>query len=238
MYFDPLYWLMIGAGMALSLWAQFRVKSAFAKYSRIGTSSGMTGAQVAQRILADNRISDVRIEPIAGAMTDHYDPRSRTLRLSEPVYQSQSMAAVGVAAHEVGHAIQHAQRYAPLGFRSAWVPVANFGSGLSMFVIMAALMTGGMATVLGSRLAWVGILLFATTTVFTLITLPVEFDASRRALATLERGGYLSPPELAGARKVLSAAALTYVAAFVSSLLTLAYYAIRLGVLGGRSNDR
>jgi hypothetical protein len=238
MYFDPLYWLMIGAGMALSLWAQFRVKSAFAKYSRIGTSSGMTGAQVAQRILADNRISDVRIEPIAGAMTDHYDPRSRTLRLSEPVYQSQSMAAVGVAAHEVGHAIQHAQRYAPLGFRSAWVPVANFGSGLSMFVIMAALMTGGMATVLGSKLAWAGILLFATTTVFTLITLPVEFDASRRALATLERGGYLSPPELAGARKVLSAAALTYVAAFVSSLLTLAYYAIRLGVLGGRSNDR
>jgi hypothetical protein len=238
MYFDPLYWLLIGAGMALSLWAQFRVKSAFAKFSRVGTASGMTGAQIAQRILADNRISDVRIEPIAGQLTDHYDPRSRTLRLSQPVYQSNSMAAVGVAAHEVGHAIQHATHYGPLGFRSAWVPVANLGGGLSMFVIMAAFMMGGMATALGTKLAWFGILMFASTTVFTLITLPVEFDASRRALATLERGGYLSPPELAGARQVLSAAALTYVAAFVTSLLTLLYWAVRLGLLGGRSNDR
>jgi Zn-dependent membrane protease YugP len=236
MYFDPLYWLMIGAGFVLSLWAQFRVKSTFSKFSRIATSSGMTGAQVAQRILADNQISGVRIEPIAGELTDHYDPRSKILRLSEPVYESRSMAAVGVAAHEVGHAIQHATRYAPLGFRSAWVPVANLGSGLSTFVIIAALMAGGTATLLGSRLAWLGILMFAATTVFTLVTLPVEFDASRRALATLERGGYLSPPEIAGARKVLSAAALTYVAAFVTSLLTLGYWALRLGLLGGRDD--
>lgn len=238
MYFDPLYWLMIGAGLALSLWAQFRVKSTFSKYSRMATSSGMTGAQVAQRILADHQISGVRIEPIAGQLTDHYDPRSRTLRLSEPVYESRSMAAVGVAAHEVGHAIQHKTSYRPLGFRSAWVPVANLGSGLSMFVIMGALMAGGTATALGSNLAWLGILMFATTTVFTLVTLPVEFDASRRALATLERGGYLSPPEITGARKVLNAAALTYVAAFVTSLLTLGYWALRLGLLGGRDDRR
>jgi len=135
MYFDPLYWLLIGAGMALSIWAQYRVKSTFGRYGRVGTSSGMTGAQVAQRILADHRISDVRIEPIAGQLTDHYDPRSKTLRLSQPVFQSSSMAAVGVAAHEVGHAIQHSMSYAPLSFRSAWVPVASLGGGLSVFVI-------------------------------------------------------------------------------------------------------
>jgi Zn-dependent membrane protease YugP len=237
MYFDPLYWLMIGAGLVMSLWAQFRVKSTFAKFSRISTRAGMTGADVARRILGDNGIRDVKVEPVAGDLSDHYDPRTKTLRLSEPVYGSNSMAAFGVAAHEVGHAIQHAQAYAPLKFRSAWVPVANFGGGLSMFVIMGAMMTGGMATALGSNLATVGVLLFATTTVFTLVTLPVEFDASKRALATLERGGYVSATELDGARRVLDAAALTYVAAFVTSLLTLLYYAYRLGLIGGGSRD-
>ncbi|MCP5043546.1 MAG: zinc metallopeptidase, partial [bacterium] len=148
---------------------------------------------------------------------------------------STSMAAVGVAAHEVGHAIQHATGYAPLQFRSAWVPVANLGGGISMFVIIAAFFAGGMATVLGANLAWAGIALFSATTVFTLITLPVEFDASRRALATLS-GRYLSDEELAGARKVLNAAALTYVAAFVTSLLTLLYWAHALGLLGGRDD--
>lgn len=235
MYFDPVYWLVIGLGLVLSLWAQFRVKSTFAKYSKIATSSRLTGAGVAERILAENGIRDVRVEPVAGDLSDHYDPRAKVLRLSQPVYGSNSMAAFGVAAHEVGHAIQHAQNYAPLRFRSAWVPVANFGSGLSMLVIIGALMTGGAQTAMGSQLGMLGVLLFATTTVFTLVTLPVEFDASRRALATLERGGYVSGKELDGARKVLNAAAMTYIAAFVTSLLTLLYWAWRLGLFGGGS---
>src|SRR5512137_851121 len=229
MYLDPLYWLFIGAGMVLSLWAQFRVKSAYARYSQVATRGGLTGADVAKRILEANRIDGVSIQGIRGSLTDHYDPRTRTLRLSEGVFGSQSIAAAGIAAHEVGHAIQHAQGYGPLKFRSAWVPVANLGGGLSMFVIMAALAMGGAATATGQSLATAGVLMFATTTVFTLITLPVEFDASRRALATLESGGVMPEAELAGARKVLRAAALTYVAAFVTSLLTLVYWLIRLG---------
>jgi len=235
MIFDPLYWMVIGLGMALSLWAQSQVKGNFRRYSEVATRMGLTGKEIAERILADNGVRGVTIEPIAGQMTDHYDPRSRTLRLSEPVYGSNSMAAVGVAAHEVGHALQHAQGYAPLQFRSAWVPVANLGGGISMFVIFGAFLAGGMATALGANLAWAGIALFSATTIFTLITLPVEFDASKRALATLS-GRYLSDDELAGARKVLNAAALTYVAAFVTSLLTLLYWAHALGLLGGRDD--
>jgi hypothetical protein len=238
MYLDPLYWLFIGAGMVLSLWAQFRVKSAYARYSKVATRGGLTGADVAKRILEANRIDGVGIEGIRGSLTDHYDPRTRTLRLSEGVFGSHSIAAAGIAAHEVGHAIQHAQGYGPLKFRSAWVPVANLGGGLSMFVIMAALAMGGAATATGQSLAMAGVLMFATTTVFTLITLPVEFDASRRALATLESGGVMPEAELAGARKVLRAAALTYVAAFVTSLLTLVYWLIRLGFVGGNRERR
>jgi len=221
----------------LSLWAQFRVKSAFSRYSQVATRSGLTGADVAQHILRANGINGVRIEGIRGALTDHYDPRTRTLRLSESVYGTRSIAAAGVAAHEVGHAIQHAQNYGPLKFRSAWVPVANLGGGLSMFVIMAALAMGGIATATGQALATAGVLMFATTTLFTLVTLPVEFDASRRALATLESGGVMPADEIAGARRVLNAAALTYVAAFVTSLLTLLYWLVRLGLLGGRRRE-
>jgi hypothetical protein len=238
MSLDPLYWLFIGAGMVLSLWAQFRVKSAYARYSKVATRGGLTGADVAKRILEANGVNGVRIEGIRGSLTDHYDPRTRTLRLSEGVFGSHSIAAAGIAAHEVGHAIQHAQGYGPLKFRSAWVPVANLGGGLSMFVIMAALAMGGAATATGQSLATAGVLMFATTTVFTLITLPVEFDASRRALATLESGGVMPEAELAGARKVLRAAALTYVAAFVTSLLTLVYWLIRLGFVGGNRERR
>jgi Zn-dependent membrane protease YugP len=234
MFFDPLYWLVIGAGMLLSLWAQFKVKGTFHKYSQMATRSRMTGADVAKRILQENRIHDVAVEPIRGGLTDHYDPRTKVLKLSEPVYGSNSMAAFGVAAHEVGHAIQHAEGYAPLKFRSAWVPVANLGSGISIFVIIAALFLGGAQTALGYNLALVGVLLFATATVFTLVTLPVEFDASKRAMLSLQNGGYMSTEELDGARKVLNAAALTYVAAAVTSLLTLLYWAFRLGLLGGR----
>lgn len=237
MFFDPLYWLVIGIGMVLSIWASMKTKGTFHKYSEYTTRSRMTGAQVAEAILRDNNISDVQIVPIQGNLTDHYDPRSKVLRLSEGVFGSTSMSAAGVAAHEVGHAIQHAQGYAPLKFRSAWVPVANIGGGLSMFVLMGALFMGGAATVMGSKLALAGVVLFATTTLFTLVTLPVEFDASRRALATLKRGSYLAPDELSGAKKVLDAAALTYVAAFVTSALTLLYWMMRLGLLGGRRSD-
>jgi hypothetical protein len=237
MFFDPLYWLVIGAGMLLSLWASMKTKGTFKKFSKFTTHRGMTGAQVAQAILRDNGISDVTVEPVQGSLTDHYDPRTKTLRLSESVYNSPSMAACGVAAHEVGHAIQHARGYAPLQFRSAWVPVASTGGGISIFVLIMAALMGGTATALGGKLAIAGVLLFATTTLFTLVTLPVEFDASRRALVTLRQGSYMTPEEITGARKVLNAAAMTYVAAFVTSLLTLLYWAMRLGLLGGRSDD-
>jgi Zn-dependent membrane protease YugP len=139
MFFDPLYWLIIGIGMILSFWASMKTKGTFHKYSEYTIRSRMTGAQVAERILADNNIRDVQVVPIQGNLTDHYDPRSKVLRLSEGVFASTSMSAAGVAAHEVGHAIQHAQNYAPLKFRSSWVPVANVGGGISMFVLMAAL---------------------------------------------------------------------------------------------------
>jgi hypothetical protein len=236
MLFDPLYWIVIGIGGVLSLWASAITKGRFQHYSKIGTRSHLTGAQVAAAILAENGIRDVKIEPVPGQLTDHYDPKSKTLRLSEPVYGSNSMAAFGVAAHEVGHAIQHAQNYAPLKFRSAWVPMANVGSGISIFVILAAFFMGGVTTALGTQLSWVGIGLFSMTTIFTLVTLPVEFDASRRALASL-KGRYVTDDEYDGAKKVLNAAALTYVAAFVTSLLTLLYWAMRLGLLGGRRNE-
>ncbi|MBL8730259.1 MAG: zinc metallopeptidase [Planctomycetes bacterium] len=221
--FDPVYWLILGVGLVLSLWASARVKSTFARYSQIRSRSGVTGAQVARAILQANGIHDVTVEPVPGALTDHYDPRSKTLRLSEPVFHSDSVAAVGVAAHEVGHAIQHATRYAALQFRSAWVPVAGFGSGLGEILILIGM---GMAAFSGSMtLAWIGLALFATTTVFTLVTLPVEFDASKRALVTLQHSGVLVDDELAGARTVLNAAALTYVAAAAASLMQLLYWA-------------
>ena len=234
MIFDPLYILVILVGMGLSLWASTITKSRFRTYSQYTTRSRMTGAEVARSILSDNGISDVRVERVAGELSDHYDPRTKTLRLSQAVHDSNTMAAFGVAAHEVGHAIQHAQSYAPLQFRSAWVPVANLGGGISMVVIMLAFFMGGAASAAGTSLSWLGVILFSGTTIFTLITLPVEFDASKRALACLRKGGYVIDKELDGARKVLNAAAMTYVAAFVTSLLTLLYWAYRLGLMGGR----
>jgi Zn-dependent membrane protease YugP len=234
MFFDPLYWLLIGVTVALSGLASAATRSAFRKYSQIPNRRGLTGADVAAAILRANQIHDVKIEPVAGRLSDHYDPRSKTLRLSEPVFGERSLAAAGVAAHEVGHAIQHARNYAPLGFRSAWVPVASLGSNLSYILIIAAFFLGGAQSVIGHNLALAGVALFATTTVFTLITLPVEFDASHRAIRTLESQHILSSDEIGGARKVLTAAALTYVAAAATSILTLLYWAFRLGLIGGR----
>jgi Zn-dependent membrane protease YugP len=237
MFFDPTYWIVILAGMLLSGWAAMTLKATFHRYGQVPTRRGLSGAEVAQRILLENGIHDVAVEPVHGNLTDHYDPRTKTLRLSEAVYGSRDLAAAGVAAHEVGHAIQHARGYGPLGFRSFWVPVASFGSQTSILVLILAAVMGGAATAAGHTLALIGIVLFATTTLFTLITLPVEFDASRRALATLEQGSYLTPDELTGARKVLNAAAMTYVAAFLTSLLTLLYWAHRLGLFGGRREE-
>ena len=236
MILDPVYWIVIGVTTVLSLWASARVKGTFAKYSKMPTSSRMTGRDVAEAILRDNDIHDVRVEGIRGQLTDHYDPTTKTLRLSEPVYGQSTMAAFGVAAHEVGHAIQHATGYAPLKFRSKWVPVVNIGSNVSFIALFAAMALGGAQTVLGKQISILAVALFGCMTVFTLVTLPVEFNASNRALATLENGGYLRREELVGARKVLNAAALTYVAAFISSLAMLIYWMVRLGLLGGRDD--
>lgn len=209
----------------LSLYAQLKVKTTFAKYSQVGTRSGFSGAEVAARILRDAGIPSsgvygssrgVAIEPVPGQLTDHYDPTSRVLRLSEPVYGGRSIAALGVAAHEVGHAIQHADGYTPMWLRSFVYPVSSIGSTLAWPLFFA-----GMIFPAFPQLMSIGIALFTFAVFFTLVTLPVEFNASRRALAALSRGGYLTSDELAGARKVLSAAALTYVAAAAMAIMEL-----------------
>ena len=225
--FDTTYILLI-IGMLLSLAASAKLKSTFAIYRRMESASGMTGAEAAQRILRNAGVYDVRIEPISGELTDHYDPRTKVVRLSEPIYNKTSLAAVGVAAHECGHAIQHATNYAPLSIRSAIVPIANFGSTLSWPLFLAGL-------VLSIRpLLTAGILLFTAAVLFQLVTLPVEINASSRALKLLNADGILAPQEVRGAKKVLTAAALTYVAALASSILQL----LRLLILaGGRDRD-
>jgi Zn-dependent membrane protease YugP len=234
MFFDPLYWLLIGVIVALSGLASTAMRGTFKKFSKIPNRRGLTGADVAAAILRANQINDVRIEPVKGHLSDHYDPRKKVLRLSEPVYGERSLAAAGVAAHEVGHAIQHAHNYVPLRFRSAWVPVAGIGSKMSWVLIIGSMLMGGAQTALGNNLAIAGLVLFATTTVFTLITLPVEFDASRRAVQTLQQQQILAADEIIGTRKVLNAAAMTYVAAAAASIMTLLYWAFRLGLFGGR----
>ncbi len=224
-YFDPTYILVL-IGVVISLLASARVKSTFNKYSRVRSMSGITGAQAAERLLRASGINDVRIEPVSGSLSDHYDPRSKVLRLSEPVYASNSLAAIGVAAHECGHAIQHQNSYLPLKIRGALVPVANFGSVISWPMILIGLFLGGFQSLIDF-----GILLFSAAVLFQLITLPVEFNASRRAIARLGETGILYREELGQSKKVLDAAALTYVAAAAASILQL----LRLILLfGGR----
>lgn len=226
-YFDPTYFLLI-IGMLLSMAASVRVKSTFAIYSRVRSASGLTGAEAARRILRMAGITDVTVVPISGSLTDHYDPRNKQLALSQDVYDRTSVAAIGVAAHECGHAIQDAQNYVPLNLRSAIVPVANIGSTLSWPLFLAGL-------ILSIRpLLTLGILLFSFAVFFQLVTLPVEFNASSRALKMLGSSGMLGTDEVKGAKKVLTAAALTYVAALASSILQL----LRLIILaGGRDRD-
>ena len=225
--FDRTYILLI-IGMLLSLAASAKLKSTFAKYRRIRSASGLTGAEAAARILRAAGITDVQIRAIPGSLMDHYDPRTKTVSLSQDIYGQTSLAAVGVAAHECGHAIQHAVHYAPLEMRSAIVPVANLGSSLSWPLFLIGLLAGI------RPLTTAGIVLFSLAVLFQLVTLPVELNASSRALRMLEGTGILGVSETKGARKVLTAAALTYVAALAASILQL----LRLLILaGGRRND-
>ncbi|TAN36136.1 MAG: zinc metallopeptidase [Verrucomicrobia bacterium] len=228
MFFDPLYFKLVLPGLALALLATWLTKSTFAKYARVAASSGLTGAEAAERLLASQGISGVTIREHQGFLSDHYDPRDQTLNLSPEVYGSRSLAAIGVACHEAGHAIQHAKLYAPLKLRTELVPITNFGSNFSYIIFIAGMMFHS------PMLFKVGVLLFMLTVVFAIVTLPVEWDASRRAKALMVRAGIVTPQEQSGAASVLNAAFLTYVASAVTALLTLLYYLLRSGMLGGR----
>ena len=221
MFFDPVYLLFALPGMLLALWASGKTKFTFERYSRTLASSGMTGAQAAARLLYSAGITDVRIEPVNGFLSDHYDPTAKTLRLSEDVYNSCSLSAIGVACHEAGHAIQHATNYGPLGLRSSLVPVINLTSPASYILIIAGVFLSA------PGLIKIGILCFAAAVVFALVTLPVEFNASARAKSLMVQCGIVSPGEARAAGDVLNAAFLTYVASAVSALLTLLYYVWR-----------
>lgn len=230
MLFDPTYFLLIPA-ILLAMYAQAKVQSTFNKYSRVAARSGMTGAQVAQELLHSKQIYDVSIEQTKGRLSDHYDPRSKTLRLSPEVYGSSSLAALGIAAHEVGHAFQHATEYAPLKLRSAIVPVSNIGSQLAFPLLLAGIFLGI------PNLALIGVIAFSLAVLFQLITLPVEYNASGRAIESLEIGGYLDRDEIGSTRKVLNAAALTYVAATIMAVMQLVRLLVLSGLLGGRRRD-
>jgi Zn-dependent membrane protease YugP len=228
MIFDPLYLLFIAPGLALSLWASMRVKSTFNKYSKVRSMRGLTGAQAAQELLRGAGITDVTIVRSQGMLSDHYNPVNKTLALSDPVYDSDSVAAIGVATHEAGHAIQHARHYAPLWVRSALVPTANIGSSIGYMVMLFGLFLASQNMVL------IGAVLFSAVLLFQVVTLPVEFNASSRAKALVVEHGIVTMDERRGVDAVLNAAALTYVAAAVSTLLTLLYFLFRSGLLGGR----
>lgn len=226
---DPTMILVI-IGVLLSVGASARVNSTYAKFSRVRSMTGMTGAEAARQLLNSQGLYDVQIRRVAGRLTDHYDPRTRTVNLSESVYDSPSVAAVGVAAHECGHAIQDSQQYAPLKLRGAIVPVVNIGAQLSWPMIMLGILIGGF----GSPVVSIGILLFSLSIIFQLVTLPVEFNASSRAVRLLDSTGILRGEEVGYTRQVLGAAALTYVAAAAGSILQL----LRLVILfGGRRDE-
>ncbi len=234
MFFDPMYLLFMLPPLALSLFASWRTKSAFKKYSKVRTMNGMTGAQAAQMLLDRAGIDDVKVVPTKGYLSDHYNPMNKTLALSETVYGTPSVAAVGVACHEAGHAIQHAKHYAPLWARSMLVPTANIGSKVGYFAMLGGLFLLSSAPALGQGIVLVGALLFSAVLLFQIVTLPVEFDASARAKRLAFEYGIVSGQERAGVAKVLNAAAMTYVAAAVSTLMTLLYFLLRSGLLGGR----
>ena len=230
--FDPMYILMVLLpGMLISGIASFLVKSAFNRFSQVASIRGYTGAEAAQALLDYANIHDVRIVPTQGFLSDHYNPLTKELALSEAVYSSNSVAAVGVATHEAGHAIQHATGYFPLWARSAIVPLANLGSGLGYLVMVVGLM------LLSPKVVMVGAILFSGVLLFQVVTLPVEFNASARAKRLVVEAGIVYPEEREGIDRVLNAAAMTYVAAAITTLLTLLYFLMRAGVFGGRRDE-
>jgi Zn-dependent membrane protease YugP len=231
MWFDFRYLLFLAPAMLLAAWAQWRLKKAYGEASQIAARSGYSGAEAANALLQTAGVPGVRIEQVEGFLSDHYVPGQHVLRLSPPVYSGRSLAALGIAAHECGHALQDAQRYPLLVMRNALVPLASVGSNLSWFIIMIGFVLASF------KLIIVGIVAFSLTVVFQLVNLPVEFDASRRARLALADTGLISPEEDVYVKKVLSAAALTYVAATLSSILTLLYFLFRAGLLGGRRDE-
>jgi uncharacterized protein len=228
LFFDPMYFVIVGPALLLSIIAQIKVQSTFARYSQVGTASGLSGAEAASRILSSFGLGDVKVEEVGGFLSDHYDPRSRVLRLSPKVYGGRSIASIGVAAHEAGHALQHAQGYFAMQIRAALVPVTQIGSFAAWPLLFIGLIFHALA------LVKLGIVLFGAVVLFQIVTLPVEFDASRRAVAILGQRGILTQGELGGTRAVLNAAALTYVAAASAAALQLLYFLMRAGLLGGR----
>ena len=225
---NNLYFLLLIPVLLLSIWAQFQVSGSFRRYSRTATRRRFTGAMAAEAVLRFNGVYDVPIRPCRGNLTDHYDPRDNTIYLSEGVYDAPTIAAVGVAAHEAGHAVQYAQNYAPIRVRSAIIPLTQIGSSLSFILLFIGLF------LYSQSLFFIGIVLFSFTTLFQLVTLPVEFDATRRAKQLMVRAGIVSNSEAKGAGEVLDAAFLTYVASAVSMLLTLLYYLYRAGAFSRR----
>jgi Zn-dependent membrane protease YugP len=222
MFFDQYYLLLVVPTLILSIWAQITVKSTFAKYSKIPSSRAITGVDAASLLLKSNNIMDVKVERIAGSLTDHYSPMEKVLRLSQPVFGSTSIAAVGVAAHEAGHAIQHAVHWSPLALRSTLVPVANIGSRIGPWLAIIGLgISSQSSSGIASLLFNIGILLFGGAVLFYVITLPVEIDASRRAIVVLRANNVLSEKELNGVKKVLTAAALTYIASALTAIASL-----------------
>lgn len=227
-YIDRYYILLVVPAMLIALFAQGMVSSTFERFKRVGSRRGLTGAEVARQILNDNGLHNIQVTQVAGRLTDHYDPRAGVIRLSGEVYGSTSIAAIGIAAHEAGHAVQHSVEYAPLTLRNVIIPVTNFGSRLSIPLILVGVVMGA------QPLINLGIIAFSLVTIFQLITLPVEFNASSRAIRTLDSHGILTDEELSGAKSVLSAAALTYVAALITSAAQL----LRLILLyGNRRRD-
>lgn len=218
--FDPMYFVIVGPAILLAIWAQAKVHGAYARAREVPASSGLTGAQVAARILARSGVNGVGVEPVEGMLSDHYDPHTRTLRLSHDVYHGRSLAALGVAAHEAGHALQHGSGYLPLKLRNGIVPLAAIGGNLSWILLLVGFLLAS------AKLVLAGILLFSATTFFQIVNLPVEFDASRRARELLVSLGLIHPAEDGEVKRVLSAAAMTYVTATLTSVLTLLYYVL------------
>jgi Zn-dependent membrane protease YugP len=229
--FDPMYFLFLAPGLLLAAWAQMRVQSAYREGSQYRSSAGVSGAQAAAEVMQAGGVSGVAIEPVSGQLTDHYDPSHKVLRLSEGVYSSPSLAALGIAAHEAGHAIQDAHRYGPLAVRNFMVPAASLGSSAAWIIFAIGLVMHSFHLVIA------GIALFSAVVLFQLVNLPVEFDASARARRALLTTGLVRPEEDVVVGRVLNAAALTYVAGTLTSILTLLYFLFRAGLLGGRSRS-